>query len=47
MSYRFVLNETRYAQLPRINPSKADELLDLSVKYAKQRFEKLVKESQE
>ena len=43
----FVLNETRYAQLPRVNPNKADELLDLSVKYAKDRFEKLVKESQE
>ena len=43
----FVLNETRFNQLPRLNPEKADELLDLSVKYAKQRFDKLVKESQD
>lgn len=42
----FVLNETRFAQLPRINPEKAKELLELSTEYAKQRFEKLVKESQ-
>ncbi len=43
----FVLNETRFNQLPRLNPEKAEELLDLSAKYAKQRFDKLVKESQD
>jgi len=43
----FVLNETRFNQLPKLNPTKADELLDLSVEYAKNRFEKLVKESQD
>ena len=43
----FVLNETRFAQLPRLNPEKAKELLELSTEYAKQRFEKLVKESQD
>ena len=42
-----IINETRFAQLPRINPEKADELLDLSIKYAKQRFDKLVKESKD
>ena len=43
----FVLNETRFASLAKINPENADHLLDLSIDYAKQRFDKLVKESQD
>jgi pyruvate-ferredoxin/flavodoxin oxidoreductase len=43
----FVLNETRFASLSKINPDNADALLDLSIKYAQNRFEKLDKASKE
>ena len=38
----FVLNETRFSQLPTVNPENADELLEMSKNYAKGRYESLM-----
>ncbi|MGI6378169.1 MAG: pyruvate:ferredoxin (flavodoxin) oxidoreductase [Bacilli bacterium] len=38
----FVLNETRFNQLPNVNPENADELLENSKNYAKDRYDNLV-----
>ena len=39
----FVMTETRFSQLPRVNPEHAEELLTKSEKYAKDRFERIKK----
>ena len=39
----FVLSETRFAQLPVVNPKNAEELLEKSKEYAQARFERLKK----
>ncbi len=39
----FVMTETRYAQLPVVNPEHAEELLTKSQKYAEKRFERIKK----
>ena len=39
----FVMTETRFSQLPRVNPAHAEELLTKSEKYAKDRFERIKK----
>ncbi|MBE6114392.1 MAG: pyruvate:ferredoxin (flavodoxin) oxidoreductase [Erysipelotrichaceae bacterium] len=39
----FLMNETRFAQLPSINPDKAEELLTKTETDAKKRYERLVK----
>jgi len=39
----FVMTETRFSQLPRVNPAHAEELLTKAEKYAKDRFERIKK----
>lgn len=39
----FVMTETRFSQLPRVNPEHAEELLEKSQKYAEQRYERIKK----
>ena len=39
----FVMGETRFSQLPRVNPTEAEELLTKSEKYAKDRWERIKK----
>ena len=39
----FVMTETRFSQLPRVNPEHAEELLTKSEKYARDRFERIKK----
>ena len=39
----FVMTETRFSQLPIVNPAHAEELLTKSEKYAKDRFERIKK----
>ena len=39
----FVMTETRFSQLPRVNPAHAEELLTKSEKYAKDRFDRIKK----
>ena len=39
----FVMTETRFSQLPRVNPAHAEELLQKAEKYAKDRFERIKK----
>ncbi len=39
----FVMHETRFAQLPVVNPEHADELLEKCEKYARQRYEAVKK----
>ena len=39
----FVMTETRFSQLPRVNPAHAEELLTKSEKCAKDRFERIKK----
>ncbi len=39
----FVMSETRYSQLPRVNPEHAEELLTKSENYARDRFERIKK----
>ena len=39
----FIMTETRFSQLPRVNPAHAEELLTKSEKYAKDRFERIKK----
>ena len=39
----FIMTETRYSQLPRVNPEHAEELLNNSLKYAKDRWERIKK----
>ena len=39
----FVMTETRFSQLPRVNPANAEELLTKSENYAKARFERIKK----
>lgn len=43
----FVMTQVRYNQLPVVNPEHAEELFNKSQKYAKQRFDRLVKLSKE
>ena len=35
----FLMNEGRYSQLSKINPDKAEELLDLNLRDAQKRYE--------
>ena len=39
----FVMTETRFSQLPRVNPAEAEELLTKSEKYAKDRWDRIKK----
>ena len=39
----FVMSETRFSQLPRVNPEHAEELLDKCLDYAKARWERIKK----
>ncbi len=39
----FVMTETRFSQLPRVNPEHAEELLTKCEKYAKDRFDRIKK----
>ncbi len=39
----FVMTETRFSQLPRVNPSEAEELLTKSENYAKDRWNRIKK----
>ena len=39
----FVMTETRFSQLPRVNPAHAEELLAKSEQCAKDRFERIKK----
>ena len=39
----FVMTETRFSQLPRVNPDHAEELLTKSQEYAKARYERIKK----
>lgn len=39
----FVMSETRFSQLPRVNPEHAEELLTKSENYARLRFERIKK----
>ena len=39
----FVMGETRFSQLPRVNPAHAQELLEKSQKYAQMRWERIKK----
>ena len=39
----FVMTETRFSQLPRVNPAHAEELLNKAEKCAKDRFERIKK----
>jgi pyruvate-ferredoxin/flavodoxin oxidoreductase len=39
----FVMTETRFSQLPRVNPANAEELLTKSENYAKARLERIKK----
>lgn len=39
----FVMGETRYSQLPRVNPEHAEELLTKSENYAKRRYQTILK----
>ncbi|MCD8204060.1 MAG: pyruvate:ferredoxin (flavodoxin) oxidoreductase [Coprobacillus sp.] len=39
----FVMSETRYSQLPRVNPEHAEELLTKSENFARDRFERIKK----
>jgi pyruvate-ferredoxin/flavodoxin oxidoreductase len=39
----FVMTETRFSQLPRVNPEHAEELLTKCEKYAKARFDRIKK----
>ena len=39
----FVMTETRFSQLPRVNPAHAEELLQKAEKYARDRFERIKK----
>ncbi len=39
----FVMGETRFSQLPRVNPAEAEELLTKSENYAKARWERIKK----
>ena len=39
----FVMRETRYSQLPRVNPEHAEELLLKSRKYAEMRYRSILK----
>lgn len=39
----FIMNETRFNQLPNANPAMAEELIELSEKDAKRRYNRLVK----
>ncbi len=39
----FIMTETRYSQLPRVNPEHAEELLTKSENYAKDRWERIKK----
>jgi pyruvate-ferredoxin/flavodoxin oxidoreductase len=39
----FVMGETRFSQLPRVNPAEAEELLTKSEKYAQARWERIKK----
>ena len=39
----FIMTETRFAQLPKVNPAHAEELLGKAEKYAKDRWERIKK----
>ena len=39
----FVMTETRFSQLPRVNPAEAEELLTKSERYAKDRWDRIKK----
>lgn len=39
----FVMGETRYSQLPKVNPEHAEELLEKSRKYAERRYRTILK----
>ena len=39
----FIMTETRFSQLPRVNPERCEELLTKSEKYAKLRWERIKK----
>ncbi len=39
----FIMTETRFSQLPRVNPEHAEELLTKCEKYAKDRFDRIKK----
>ena len=39
----FVMTETRFSQLPRVNPAHAEELLTKCENYAKARLERIKK----
>ncbi|MCD8204135.1 MAG: hypothetical protein LUB56_03340, partial [Coprobacillus sp.] len=39
----FVMTETRYSQLPHVNPEHAEELLTKSENFARDRFERIKK----
>lgn len=39
----FVMTETRFSQLPHVNPEQAEELLNKAEKYARQRLERIKK----
>ncbi len=43
----FVMSETRFSQLPTVNPEHANELLEHSKEYAKARYERLKKMSEQ
>ena len=39
----FVMTETRFSQLPRVNPTEAEDLLNKCEKYAKDRWDRIKK----
>ena len=39
----FVMTETRFSQLPHVNPEQAEELLNKAETYARQRLERIKK----
>ena len=39
----FIMTETRFSQLPKVNPEHAEELLQKAEKYAKDRWERIKK----
>ena len=39
----FIMTETRFSQLPRVNPSEAEELLTKAERYAKDRWDRIKK----
>ena len=39
----FIMTETRFSQLPKVNPAHAEELLNKAEKYAKDRWERIKK----